>query len=216
MAREQFRETTGFALEAQSLEERGRFRAFLCDVLPLDDPQPGRRALWITSPLLRSLAAVQDVAAQDEVQVSGAVAWGQQLIGRLDLLVPGAPVARVMTPLDPAFRVRFRCGAVQGILHGGGREREGTRRPLLEAHHLIPLGDLPEDELVYTAGGDNVFPPGLLIGRVVRREDQTTGALPVVRVDADIGALLAVVVIADKNGHAAAVLQRDLAREKRR
>ena len=128
---------------------------------------------------------------------------------------------------DPGFRVKFRCGNQLGILYGGFEqtvpapgsvesgtdgaavERSGRSSIALEARHIVPLGGLPPGAAVHTAGGDGVFPPGLLIGHVA---EGSAGEVPRVVAAIDPRDVRDVVVLSHRLSDA----RETLAREERR
>lgn len=164
----ELRALSGIEFDLRSLESvRSRYRAFAVDVLSFVDPSPGRRALFVL------------LDPEYRVPSDCATTYEGALVGRLERLPWTASVARVQSVLDPGLRVKFRSGESRGVLHGTGRrERGGGRRPLLEVRHLVPITDLPADAPVFTAGGDGIYPPGILIGWVGEAE---SGAYPLVR-----------------------------------
>jgi len=196
---------TGLVTDEESwVRERGRFRAYPVDVLPFGDPSSVRRGFWVAALRIDDGAAAwtdsgltRAVSSPGiELEEGAAVVFGAFVIGRLETLIDGAPAGRVQTLRDPGFRVKFRCGDVVGVLRGGagvGNEE----LPLLEAHHLTPLVDLPGGAEVLTAGGDGVFPPGFLVGHVVARDDQTSGSAPIVRAAIDPDSIVEAVVLVD-------------------
>jgi hypothetical protein len=137
----------------------GRYQAVWADVLPLGDPSPARRALWIPAGGGGELPAPR-------FRTDCAVVHGKALVGRLVELPLGLGLARVQTLLDPLFRVRFRAGEVSGLLWGSG-ECDGDGWPLLEVRHLTAPEDLEPGARLFTSGGDGIYPAGLYLGEVL-------------------------------------------------
>ena len=167
---EELRVMSSIEHDSRSAEKTaGRYRAFSLDLLSFGDPDPGRRALWVRMD--------PDYGVHDDATVM----YQGTLVGRLVKLPWIERVARVQTLADPGFRVKFLCEGTRGILYGTGRrEEDGERRPVLEARHLLPLGPLPAGAPVVTAGGDGIYPPGILIGQVLDAEEHSA-AHPEVR-----------------------------------
>ncbi|MBN1443679.1 MAG: rod shape-determining protein MreC [Planctomycetes bacterium] len=165
--------------------DAARYSAQLADVLPFADPSGLRSAIWVYLP--QSPAPPED----------SALVYQRALAGRLMRAFPGG-IAQAQTLLDRGFRVRYRCGEQSGILAGTGRrDAQPPFLPLLEAIHTTPLGALAPDALVYTSGGDGIFPAGLLIGRVAAEEVEITGNHQMVTAALCPDDLRSVVVVCD-------------------
>jgi hypothetical protein len=155
---------TGFDVDPALLDERARYAVVVCELLPIDDPSPGRHAIWLRWP-----GSAESLPSADR---PAAAADGLRLAGLIRGVVATLPVARLELPGDPSFRVKFRCGDSLGVLRGTGRSSDDGYA-LLGVHHVTPLADLPVGAALLTAGGDGVYPPGLLIGRVVPPSDES-------------------------------------------
>ena len=147
-------------LRGWSLEEP-RHVPLLTDVVHTGDLSPRRHALWLWG------TGFQGVTSRTSVAFRGA------LVGRVDRVFEGRRLARVMSLMDPYFRVKFRYGKQSdsiGFLWGTDRA-DTQGRPFLEIRLLKREVRFQQGEPVFTAGGDGFFPSGLLIGRLVRVEE---------------------------------------------
>ena len=145
-----------------ALPDPARYRVGLADVVPLTDPSPRRGALWVTP--RKSDAAARDSSAF----------WDGALAGRVLRVERGLFLACIQTLADPGFRVRFRAGEAMGILHGTAR-RDATGAPLLVVRHLSREKALGSGDVVFTAGDDGIYPPGLRIGEVLPGTEEARG-----------------------------------------
>lgn len=161
----------------------GGYERITAEVLPLSDPSPRRRAVWVYSPGPRAVPRDTPVLSLERAPV---------LVGRTHRPIPGAPLVRIESLLDPAFRVRFRHQGASGILWGTGSEAGG--HPVLEIKHLSELVELKEGEPVFTEGRDGVYPEGVLIGHVER---EAGGSRLVVKASAALESIEQVVLAVD-------------------
>ncbi len=173
-----------------------RYRVSTVDVVPFCDPSPTRQTLWVALGEGGSGALSSDAAV-----ISTDALASDALVGRLVESPAILPLGRVQTLLDPHFRVRFSAvdsgeeGEVTGLLRGTERRVDG--RPLLEAFHLTSSRDLAPGTAIVTAGGDGIFPPGLVIGEVIDAPGSSDGGGVTVRAAASPDDLEQVVVLTD-------------------
>lgn len=105
-----------------------------------------------------------DVGTRDGAAKGMSVAWGNTAVGVIS--EAGLWHSRVRVLSDPRSRVciRFARSGREGVLAGTGRKTCDVK--------FIPnqIGDteIQPGDIVLTSGADLVFPPGLLVGRVVR------------------------------------------------
>lgn len=134
--------------------------------IALRDPGTWPRVVWL------------DRGAADGVRPGMVAARGYQLVGRIDEVHERR--SRVRLPTDPAFRAMCvvvsvaaqttvlgastlpqQDVALHGIVRGTGRARGRCEVDLIPVDQPVAPGDR-----ILTTGDDNLFPPGLEIGRV--------------------------------------------------
>lgn len=160
-----------------------RYRIATADVLPLSSPSSSDRALCVSfygvPPIRRDSTAL----------------FEDQLVGRLIDESTGKGAGRIQSILDPAFRVRFRCGEDKGMLWGTGQsDKDGY--PLLEVHHLGKPPAFKAGDVVFTEGGDGRYPPGCILGRIFHLPGQE-GSRAIVRSGLRLSTLKQVALLED-------------------
>jgi cell shape-determining protein MreC len=127
---------------------------------------------------------------------SSAVVADGRLLGRV-VDAPGVVrVAQVETVADPLFRVRFRSATTQGIAAGSG-QKDAEGQALLEVEHLETSEELPLGAALFTAGGDGIYPPGVLVGEVCAAASEAAGGRTLVRAAADAEPPMRLFVVCD-------------------
>jgi rod shape-determining protein MreC len=111
-----------------------------------------------------SRSYVVDVGTRDGAGKGMSVAWGNTAVGVIN--EAGMWHSRVRILSDPRSRVciRFARSGREGVLAGTGRKTCYVK--------FVPnqVGDseIQPGDIVVTSGADLVFPPGLIVGKVVR------------------------------------------------
>jgi rod shape-determining protein MreC len=104
-----------------------------------------------------------DQGSDDGVAIGMPVVTGAGLVGRVTSVTGGRSVVQLIT--DPAFELGVRLASTGevGLAHGMG---EGEPLEVDNGIEVSLREQIPEDEVVVTAGGRSVFPPDIPIGQV--------------------------------------------------
>jgi rod shape-determining protein MreC len=104
-----------------------------------------------------------DQGSDDGVAIGMPVVTGAGLVGRVTSVTGGRSVVQLIT--DPAFELGVRLASTGevGLAHGMG---EGEPIEVDNGIEVSLREQIPEDEVVVTAGGRSVFPPDIPIGQV--------------------------------------------------
>lgn len=121
-----------------------------------------------------------DQGSDDGVAIGMPVVTGAGLVGRVTSVTGGRSVVQLIT--DPAFELGVRLASTGevGLAHGMG---EGEPIEVDNGIEVSLREQIPEEEVVVTAGGRSVFPPDIPIGQVTSVEaaaDQLSLVLTVV------------------------------------
>lgn len=182
---DRLRETMAAIRWLGGIEPTASVRLVPAEFLRVDDLSPLRRSFWLCRGRRDGIAAGDPVVAATPV--------GPALVGRIAEVYSFA--ARVQTAQDARFRVLFATrgsppGRADGMLAGNGERRAPAAeiRGGMRVHLLASEGagvGFREGEPLYTAGGDQSFPAGLLIGYVVKPPDggaSSSGLIPEVEI----------------------------------
>lgn len=124
----------------------GGFYAIPARLHPVPDLSPRRRS------------ALLDCGLADGVEPGMGVVSLHGLVGRV--VEAGDRHARVMLADDPEFRVAWVVRGREGRGIAAGGPTPGALHALFQADG----NDLEAGDVLHTAGGDGVFPPGYLVG----------------------------------------------------
>lgn len=104
-----------------------------------------------------------DHGSDDGVAIGMPVVTGAGLVGRVTSVTGSRSVVQLIT--DPAFELGVRLASTGevGLAHGMG---EGEPIEVDNGIEVSLREQIPEDEVVVTAGGRSVFPPDIPIGQV--------------------------------------------------
>jgi len=181
-------------------EELAAVRGF--ETLPLADnffAWSGRLQGFIrgadTSVFSRSY--VVNLGTREGVVKGFPVVWGRYAVGVVS--ETGAHYSRVRVLSDPSSRVavRFAGSRHQGVLVGGASQT----CPVKFVSNRVEDGEIRAGEMVMTSGADLVFPPNLVVGRVVRfwRQPSKPSAAVEVELAVDFSRIESCVVLKRKS-----------------
>jgi len=107
---------------------------------------------------------VADIGSRDGVSRGMPVAWGNVAAGVISEVGLWHSKVRVLS--DPRSRIciRFARSGREGVLAGTGRANCVVRF----VPNQVNDNEIQAGDIVVTSGTDVIFPPGLLVGRVVR------------------------------------------------
>ncbi len=126
-----------------------------------------------------SRSYIINLGSRDGVVNGSPVVWGRYAVGSIS--ETGSRYSRVRVLSDPGARVavRFANSRHQGLLVGGASQVSAVRF----VSNRMEDGEIEVGEIVLTSGADHLFPPDLVVGRVVRFFRQPSRPSAVVEVE---------------------------------
>ncbi len=114
---------------------------------------------------------------EQNVRPNMSVVSANGLVGKISHSGPCYSSAQLLIDRNFRVAVRIQRSRVEGIF----RWQEGTSGVLEGVHHRA---DVQVDDIVITSGMSSLFPPGLLIGKVIKVESMSTGLFQDITVQA--------------------------------
>lgn len=199
--RAQVRELEALARENRELRDqlaykkRLNLKTIACEVIARDDGY----GWWQTIRL--------DKGREDGIAENMPVITPEGVVGRTTEV--SGRTCDVLLISDRSFKasVRFEQDGSYGILHGGGVSLSGVHSTGVlcvpgscRVDYLRKDLEIKDGEMAVTSGLGGIFPPGLVVGRVVRMSPDETGLYQQGQVEptADLGRLQRVLVVTGK------------------
>lgn len=176
-------------------KQRAPLKTVACEVIARDDGY----GWWQTLRL--------DKGREDGLSENMPVITPDGVVGRTTEV--SGQTCDVLLISDRSFKasVRFEQDGSFGILHGGGVSLRGVHNAevlcvpgTIRVDYLRKDLEIKPGELVVTSGLGGIFPPGLVVGRVVRMTPDETGLYQHGEIEpaADLGRLQQVLVVTGK------------------
>lgn len=121
------------------------------------------------NPVSHALSVRINRGLDDGLSVSMPVLTAEGLVGQVERLVPAWADVRLLTDRNSRVAVLTQRGRVRGTAAGVGNNKT------LVLQNVQKVEDVVVGDVIVTSGTDNIFPKGLVVGKITRVEKPPNG-----------------------------------------